>query len=98
MQSAGLNLAPMTPTIKIENFSNPSGMPKSTSSSTTSGPSSMSGTAAELPPVLQVYWIKPSFKSCEVSPPESELLEQPRLTVLSSRGTSLAPSYKAPSG
>eukprot|EP00971_Amphidinium_carterae_P007599 150716-Amphidinium_carterae.1 len=46
----------MTPTIKVKDFSNASGMPKSTSSSTTCGPSSMGGTVAELPPMLQVHW------------------------------------------
>eukprot|EP00971_Amphidinium_carterae_P190507 3780926-Amphidinium_carterae.1 len=73
-------------------------MPKSTSSSTTCGPSSMSGSVAELPPMLQVHWIKPSFKPPEVSPSESELLEQPRLAVLRSSGASLAPRHKAPRG
>eukprot|EP00971_Amphidinium_carterae_P185944 3691265-Amphidinium_carterae.1 len=66
MQSAGLNLAPSTPAIKVEDFSNASSMPKSTSSGTAHGPTCVSGAVAKLPPVSQVHWVKSCLKSGKV--------------------------------
>eukprot|EP00971_Amphidinium_carterae_P149258 2959359-Amphidinium_carterae.1 len=69
-------------------------MPKSTSSGTASRSPSMRGFAAELSPVLQVNWVKPSFEPSKVRPTPSDLFESPSLAVLGTSGRRLTPQDK----
>eukprot|EP00971_Amphidinium_carterae_P217356 4315018-Amphidinium_carterae.1 len=80
----------------LEDFGEPSSMPKSTSSSTTCGPTSMRGFDTKLVPMGQIDRVQPGLQAFKVRPSSRDLPKHPGLAILGSSSAGLAPGDKPP--